>query len=325
MMLLTINLSVILETLILGIVASSIVAIAVELWKKRRKRYHISVTLDSCEVYASQEKSDVMIRVDYKGKSIENALVIMYVSITNDGHDDIMFKSHFSDAIAIKCEGFEFLSFTAEESKVEPICALNGDGSAQLSWDILKAGEQIRLCIAAHSKSSVKDGLDGVECFNRLAFDFRSDCLDDLTPSREMTQREERSKRLFNIRLSTNVLFIVVSLGMLLYDMSFSSRYDITYDGQTYKNATLLYSPLFQKYILSSDTARTKLLSRVEVSEITSVLPTAYVNAANWISAMLELMILVMILVSITSIISDRRAFLSSRKRRSSKKRSQAS
>lgn len=35
MMLSTINLTVILETLILGIVASSIVAIAVELWKKR--------------------------------------------------------------------------------------------------------------------------------------------------------------------------------------------------------------------------------------------------------------------------------------------------
>ena len=36
MMLLTINLSVILETLILGVVASAIVAIGVEVWKKRR-------------------------------------------------------------------------------------------------------------------------------------------------------------------------------------------------------------------------------------------------------------------------------------------------
>lgn len=326
MTLLTINLSVILETLILGIVASSIVAIAVELWKKRRKRYHISVTLDSCEVYASQEKSDVMIRVDYKGKAVENALVVMYVSITNDGHDDIMFKSHFSDAIAIKCEGFEFLSFTAEESRVEPICALNEDGSALLSWDILKAGEQIRLCIAAHSRTHVKDGLDGVECYNKLAFDFRSDCIDDLTPSREMTQREERRKRLFNMRLSTSILFIIVSFGMLLYDMSFSSRYDITYDGQTYRNATLLYSPLFQKYILSSDTARTRVLSRTEAEGITAMLPTDYVNAANWMSAVLEVMILIMILVSIISIVTNRLVFSSSsRKRRSSKKRSQAS
>lgn len=130
MMLSTINLTVILETLILGIVASSIVAIAVELWKKRSKRYHISVTLDSCEVYVSQEKSDVMIKVDYKGRAVENALVVMYVCFTNEGENDISFKSHFSDAIAVKCEGYDFLSFTAEESLVDPKCFLNEDGSA---------------------------------------------------------------------------------------------------------------------------------------------------------------------------------------------------
>lgn len=323
MTLMTINLSVILETLILGIVASSIVAIAVELWKKRRKRYHISVTLESCEVYASQDKSDVMIRVDYKGKAVENALAVMYVGITNDGHEDIMFKSHFSDAIAISCDGFEFLSFTAEESSVEPKCTLNEDGSALLSWDILKAGERIRLCIAAHSKNPVKDGLDGADCFNKLAFNFRSDCIDELVPSKEMTEREARRRHLFNIRLSTNVLFVVVSLWMLLYDMSFSSRYDIIYEGQSYENASLLYSPLFKKYILSSDTARTKLLSRADVAEITSILPTEYVNAANMISALLELMILIMILFSIASIVANRLTF-SSGERRSSKKNGRA-
>lgn len=318
-----INLTVILETLILGIVASSIVAIAVELWKNRRKRYHISVTLDSCEVYASQEKSDVMIKVDYKGRAVENALVVMYVCFTNDGQNDIRFKSHFSDAIAVKCEGYDFLSFTAGESLVDPKCFLNEDGSALLSWDILKAGETIRLCIAAHSNTSVKEGLDGVECFNKLSFDFRSDCIDSLEPSKEMTQREIRRKRIFNVNLTKNILFIIVSLWMLLYDMSFSSRYDIVYDGQTYGNATLFYSPLFRKYILSSDTARTKILSPDETEGITAMFPTDYVNAASRMSAILEVMILLIIFVSIISIVTNRLAFsLSSRKRRSLKKRS---
>ena len=326
MMLSTINLIVILETLILGIVASSIVAIAVELWKKRCKRYHVSVTLDSCEVYVSQEKSDVMIKVDYKGRAVENALVVMYVCFTNEGENDIRFKSHFSDAIAVKCEGYDFLSFTAEESRVEPKCFLNEDGPALLSWDILKAGETIRLCIAAHSNTSVKEGLDGVECFNKLSFDFRSDCIDNLVPSKEMTQREIRRKRIFNVTLTKNILFIIVSLCMLLYDMSFSSRYDIVYDGQTYGNATLFYSPLFRKYILSSDTARTKILSLDETEGITAMFPTDYVNAASRMSAILEVMILMMIFVSIISIVTNRLAFsLSSRKRRSLKKRSQAS
>lgn len=323
MMLSTINLTVILETLILGIVASSIVAIAVELWKKRRKRYHISVTLDSCEVYVSQEKSDVMIKVDYKGRAVENALVVMYVCFTNDGQNDIRFKSHFSDAIAVKCEGYDFLSFTAEESWVDPKCFLNEDGPALLSWDILKAGETIRLCIAAHSNTSVKEGLDGVDCFNKLSFDFRSDCIDNLVPSKEMTQREIRRKRIFNVNLTKNILFIIVSLWMLLYDMSFSSRYDIVYDGQTYGNATLFYSPLFRKYILSSDTARTKILSLDETEGITAMFPTDYVNAASRMSAILEVMILMMIIVSIISIVTNRLAFsLSSRERRLLKKRS---
>ena len=326
MILLTINLTVILETLILGIVASSIVAIAVELWKKRRKRYHISVTLDSCEVYASQEKSDVMIKVDYKGRAVENALVVMYVCFTNDGQNDIRFKSHFSDAIAVKCEGYDFLSFTAEESRVDPKCFLNEDGSALLSWDILKAGETIRLCIAAHSNTSVKEGLDGVDCFNKLSFDFRSDCIGNLVPSKEMTQREIRRKRIFNVTLTKNILFIIVSLCMLLYDMSFSSRYDIVYDGQTYGNATLFYSPLFRKYILSSDTARTKMLSLSETEGITAMFPTDYVNAASRMSAILEVMILMVIFVSIISIVTNLLAFsLSSRKRRSLKKISEAS
>lgn len=79
------NLPFLFETLILGIVASLFVAIVVEWWKKRRKHFHVSVTLDSQEVYASQERSDVKIKVDYKEKEVENALVIMHVSITNDG------------------------------------------------------------------------------------------------------------------------------------------------------------------------------------------------------------------------------------------------
>lgn len=198
---------------------------------------------------------------------------------------------------------------------------LNEDGSALLSWDIFKVGETIRLCIAAHSNTSVKEGLDGVECFNKLFFDFRSDCIDNLVPSKEMTQREIRRKRIFNVTLTKNILFIIVSLCMLFYDMSFSSRYDIVYDGQTYGNATLFYSPLFRKYILSSDTARTKVLSLVETEGITAMFPTDYVNAASRMSAILEVMILMIIIVSIISIVTNLLAFsLSSRKRRSLKK-----
>lgn len=54
--------------------------------------------------------------------------------------------------------------------------------------------------------------------------------------------------------------------------------------------------------------------------------PTDYVNAASRMSAILEVMILMMVFVSIISIVTNLLAFsLSSRKRRSLKKRSEAS
>lgn len=299
------NLPFLFETLILGIVASLFVAIVVEWWKKRRKRFHVSVTLDSQEVYASQDRSDVKIKVDYKEKEVENALVIMHVRITNDGQNDIMFKTHFSDAILIECEGYDFLSISAEDSRVAPECVLNTDGTASLSWDILKSGEVIRLCIAAHSVTLLKDGLDGAECFNKLSFDFRSDCIDALTLTKELTQREINRRYALNGNVLKNVLMIALSLGTLLFEMSFSSRFDMVYDGQSYENATLLYSPLFQKYILSSDTARTKVLSRADILDVKSVIPSDAIITANWISAVLEVMVLLMIVVSVVSIVSS--------------------
>lgn len=313
------NLPFLFETLILGIVASLFVAIVVEWWKKRRKRFHVSVTLDSQEVYASQDRSDVKIKVDYKEKEVENALVIMHVSITNDGQNDIMFKTHFSDAILIECEGYDFLSISAEDNRVAPECILNADGTASLSWDILKSGEVIRLCIAAHSVAHLKDGLDGAECFNKLSFNFRSDCIDALALTKELTQKEINRRYVLNGTVLKDALIIALSLGTLFYEMSFSSRFDIMYDGQSYENATLLYSPLFQKYVLSSDTARTRVLSRADILDVKSVLPSDAINTANWISAVLEVMVLLMIIVSLVSIVSS--SVIYSRERRGRKSR----
>lgn len=128
---------IILETLLLGILASLIVAVGVEIWKSRRKKYHISMKLDSSEIYSPRNKSEVSIKVDYKGKPIDKALVILHLSVINDGQNDIMFKSHFSEAIRISSKGYKFLSISTENDKVKPICELCEDG-AQLSWEILK-------------------------------------------------------------------------------------------------------------------------------------------------------------------------------------------
>ena len=283
-MALTINISFILETISLGIVASLIVAIVVELWKKRLKPFHISVTLDSCEVYSSRDKQDVRIRVDYKDKAIENTLAIMYVSIVNDGQNDIMFRSHFLDAISVKCEGFDILSIAAEDSRVAPKCLLSDEGTARLSWDIFKRREKMRLCIAAHSKVPITKGMDGVECFNKLSFDFRSDCIDTMEPIKELTQQEAQQKEHHRYLLNLSILNIVACLFVFLSEATISSRYDYYYDGQSYQNAILLYSPLARRYILSSDKTKTQLLSISDLKKIDSIVPSETKNAADRIS-----------------------------------------
>ncbi len=298
-MAITINLSFILETIVFGISASLIATLFVELWKRRLKPFHISVTLDSCEVYSSQDNQDVRIRVDYKDKAVENTLAVMYVRIVNDGQNDIRFNSHFSDAISIKCEGFDILSITAEDSRVAPMCLLSDDGTALLSWDIFKRREKMRLCIAAQSKVPITKGTDGVECFNKLSFDFRSDCIDTMEPIKELTQQEARQKARYRNLLNLSTLNILACLFIILSEVSTSSRYDYYYDGQTYQNAVLFYSPLSRRYILDSDNAKTKLLSISDLKKIDSIVPSETRNAADRISAVFEALALIVLVLSI--------------------------
>lgn len=312
MNILAINLPVILETLVLGVIASLIVALAVELWKKRRKMYHVTMSLDSSEVYSPQNKSDVCIQVDYKGKAIDNSLVIMHVSIMNDGMSDIMFKSHFADVIKISCKGYQLISVTARDDKMKPQCALMDDG-ATLSWEILKSGESIKLSIAAQSDSSESMFNDPVECFNSLTFEFRSDCIDTIELSQELTRADEYRRLVFNGAVMKFILMASICLLFYFNNMSLSSRYDISYDGLSYRNATLLYSPLFKKYLLSSDSAAARVLSRDDIKSIEHMIPADTKNTENRIGAIFEIVVLLTIVLSVASIILSRIRFSESK------------
>lgn len=293
---------IILETLLLGILASLIVAVGVEIWKSRRKKYHISMKLDSSEIYSPRNKSEVSIKVDYKGKPIDQALVILHLSVINDGQNDIMFKSHFSEAIRISSKGYKFLSISTENDKVKPICELCEDG-AQLSWEILKKRECIKLNIAAQSEKLTSKFIDRVDCYNNLSFDFRSDCIDSIESSHEMTQQDSIKQFHYNSALFKFVYMGFICVLFLALDMYSSSRYDIAYNGQTYQNANILYTPLFKKYIINSDNVATRVLDKEDVLDVQSIIPSYPVNAANWISSILEIVILVTIVMTIVSFV----------------------
>lgn len=316
---LAINVPVIVETLVLGIIASFIVALAVELWKKRRKMFHVTMSLDSSEVYSPQNKSDVSIQVGYKGKAIDHSLVILHVRITNDGVSDIMFKSHFADDIKISCKGYRLISVVAHDEKVKPQCALMDDG-ATLSWEILKSGESIKLSIAAQSDTLESKFNDPVVCFNSLTFGFRSDCIDTIDLSQELTQADEYRKLVFNGSVMKFILMASISMLFYFNNMNLSSRYDISYDGLSYRNATLLYSPLFKKYLLSSDSAAAKVLSKEDIKRIEYMIPADTKNTANRIGAIFEIIVILTIVLSVVSIILSRIRYSKSKLGRQGKK-----
>ena len=299
MTILAFNISFILESLVIGILGSSIVALGVELWKKKEKRYHVSLSLDSSDVYAPHNKSDVSIKVNYKGMFVDNAIVIMHISITNYGQNDIMFTSHFSEAIKIQSKGYRFLSISAVDNKTKPICEIMEDGTATLLWDILKRGESLKISITALSEQPISIVVDRVDCYNNLSFDFRSDCIDTIAPYQEMTQQDERLWLSLNSSIVKYAYMIFISFLFLYFDMSFSSRYDLSYEGQSLKNATLLYTPLLKKYVLLSDSSATRIISKDDVLNINSMIPTNTVNAATTLSALLEMLILGILISSV--------------------------
>ena len=317
---LLISLSFMIQTLIIGIIGSLIAAAAFELWRNRRKKYHISLSLDSSEVYSSQKQSDVSIRVAYKGKTVKNSLVVLYLSLTNDGDNDIMFNSHFSDIIRITCKGYRFLSISSEDERIKPKCELTDGGEALLSWDILKRGEQVQICLTAQSNEP-KNGLDSSECFNGLQFDFRSDCIDSIKPLRKLSKPIRYYRRVLNELFFFFAYFALISLLFFYLDISFSSRYNIKYKETTYENATLLHVPLLRKYIINSDNAKPCIFSKGDIDKVTEVIPVKEFTVANKVSVVTEVLIVLTLLCIIIFMVSNRVRYVRSGKGYLPKKR----
>ena len=300
---LSISISYVLGSLTLGIFTSLFVAIIVEIWKRRRERYHLSVTLNSSEVYVPQNSSGVVLSVEYGSNRVDTALVILSISIKNDGKNDIMFRSRFSDDVRISCEGFRFISAIADESAVNPNCVSNDDGDILLSWDILKKNEKIDLNLIAQSDDSRTSSFDGVNCFNHLSFDFRSDCIDSIVPSKELTNREISFRQLCGKTIERCILSSVMMILLFLLETSMSSRFDISYSGNVYKNATIHYSPLFNKYYVFGGNLKTKIISIDDVQTDISLTLSNSIRDDMWIGALMELVCLLSIIFTIVSLV----------------------
>lgn len=290
----------VLQTLLLGILASAIVAVFFEYRKRRLDRYRISVFYKSSQLYVQKNAGDVGIKVNYLDKNIKTALIVLHVGLENKGRKDIMFSSHFTTKIRIHCEGYRLISVKTSDSKCRPEIELSSDDDALLSWDILKKREKIDLELVAELKEDTNVVIDSLLCYNNLSFDFRSDCLDSIVPEKAYSVEENRERHNEIKLIYRSILLLTLALFMMELDMATATRFNLNLDnGQPFQETNIMYSSIFDKYIVSSQTDGTMIISSEEMKGLVSLIPVDKQSSYYYFSFVYQLMCLLMLFISL--------------------------
>lgn len=301
-MLLIVVFSGLMQSLIIGIAASAIVAIVIELIRRRQKRFHVLFYHRFSQLYIPRNAGDVGIKVNYKTKDIKTALVVMHVCLENDGREDIMFSTHFSTKVRIHCQGYSFVAVNSEKNDCLPVFEQTEDGDLLLSWDILKKGEKIKFELVAESKDDLNGTLDDVACYNSLSFSFRSDCLDKIVPEKAFTYEDARERNHKRLRIGYKVLIISFALSMIMYDMFVLTRYNLTLDnGQTLEESAIMFNPVIDRYIISSRNDGTVFIPSAEMKGALTVAPIdkhSYLYVYSIVSQLLYVFLFIVVAIS---------------------------
>lgn len=237
--------------LLIGILASLIVAIVIELIKYRNSRFHVSAKLKSFQSYSSYTEGDVGILVTYKSQLVESSITVLHIALVNDGKKDIMFSTHFSEDVVIRAnEGSRIIAASVERNAICPAVSLNVDGSVSLSWEIIKVGEEIDLELVICPASKTEEKMNALRCFNLLGFEVRSDCLEKIVPEREESPKEQDMYRQRNHMKVMLSMMWMVSFLMVFYSMLFSTRYNVMVNGENIEDAAVMFSSPIGKYII---------------------------------------------------------------------------
>ena len=288
--------------LLVGLLASAIVAVVVELAKKRKESYHIRSLKLHSRVYIAQKSGDVEINVKYKSHEVQSSLLVLNMLLENDGKQDIRFETHFSSGVFIRNPKYSFIYASAISNDVNASCELKEDG-ALVQWDILKVGESILLKLVVEPKEDTGfEPISETQFFNGLNYEFRSDCIDTIK------SEEERSPVLKRITRSPYfmALFGVVVLSMYMFmAMSINVKYSFEseIDNKPVQVSTVLYSSVFDRCVLFKKDSWLQVV-RPEEMPITMTFEPIQKNSFDYISSIvIEIMVYLMAFLLICTFI----------------------
>ncbi len=251
-------------SILFSFVSSLVIAFLIEWLKTRFSKHRVSVKIHSAET------------VDHSA--------LLNLSLRNTGRKGLKFEDCFTGDLTVSITDYAILFIEPIEGSVRPVCELQ-DGSAKLKWELLKPKEEIHLFIRAEKKDGSLP--DASECAKQLSFKFRSDCLDSVDydyPQPESPQTPEmvrvgRRDMVLRGKIMKRIVFYggLATVCCLTYSYLTQNvlRYEVTYEGKTYRSSFVDFNVFDDSLHLSSEDGNVKIpLS--EFRSIEMMRPEAY-------------------------------------------------
>ncbi len=238
------------------LVASLAIALFIEWLKARFSKRRLRVKINSAET------------VDHS--------VLLNLSLRNTGREGLVFKDCFVGDLTVSIADYDIRFIEPIEGSVRPVCELE-DGGAKLEWELLNPKEEILLFIRAERKDGSLP--DASACAKQLSFKFRSDCLDSFDydyPQPESPQvpemvRAGRGDLALRGKIMRRAVFFMglAAVGTLVYSYLTQNvlRYEVIYEGKTYRSSYVDFNVFDDSLHLSSEDGNV----RIPLSEFRSI------------------------------------------------------
>lgn len=285
-------------SLAIGVLASAIVAWVVAIVSRRRSRFHLRALKQSESIYSVRKDGDIVIQVQYKGKEVKSSLIVLRLIVENDGKQDIRYDTHFSGGVCISNKYFTFIEASAKESESKPVCVIKDEGKVFLTWDILKTGEKIELELV--SKPNEKTEVRAIKrsIYDDLSFDLRADCLDTIKIDDETPPVVVR---LISNKLIASFVGTMMWIVLLFSFFSMNLRYKTNILQVNNQPVGIMYSALFDKYIVMEDYGAPVVISPKDMPLDVTIALHEGKSFEHVLSSIIEVLLILLIVLSIIS------------------------
>ncbi len=183
--------------------------------KKSQKKISISFEKKECYSLFKEDINRLNIDINYKGKTIDNYLILFKATITNNGNLDIDKSRIFSPLKIIIDKNFKWLETNISEitNGVNADIKNITDNILELNWDLIKKNEKIEFeaLIEIPQNKEIEEITE--EFYKSISFDFRITDLNKIDKIIDSNSKEIRRKK-------SKQKVAVMSIIMLLFGLA---------------------------------------------------------------------------------------------------------